>query len=209
VRVSAVIKVGGSLLDTDALPGLLEALAALAREAPIVVVPGGGRFADAVREACAHRDPGETAAHFMAILAMDQYAHYLEGLAGDLILVRDEEGIAGALAAGALPVLAPHAWLRAEDPLPHSWSVTSDSLAAWLAGRLEARLVLIKAVDGVPDGSGGIALRVRKEDAGDLVDSYLPEALGEGRGCWIVNGHHPERVAELLRTGTTRGTELL
>src|SRR5690606_31775884 len=74
----AVIKVGGSLAGDPALPRLLETLAELAAAGQRrVVVPGGGPFADAVRAACAAHDPGPSAAHWMAILAMDQYAHLL------------------------------------------------------------------------------------------------------------------------------------
>ena len=39
-----------------------------------------------------------------------------------------------ALSAGHVPVLAPSRWLREADPLPHAWTVTSDSIAAWVAG---------------------------------------------------------------------------
>ena len=55
------------------------------------------------------------------------------------------------LAAGRVPVIAPYRWLREADPLPHSWDVTSDSIAAWLASALgAARLVLVK-----PPGATG------------------------------------------------------
>jgi len=210
VRIAAVVKVGGSLLGSPTLPDLLRTLGALAGQTPLVVIPGGGPFADAVRAACARADPGVTAAHFMAILAMDQSAHYLGGLVTGVALVSEPEGIAKALASGALPLLAPYAWLRSEDPLPHGWHVTSDSIAAWVAGRLLApRVVLLKSIDGVQDASGGILARVPRAEAGEVVDSYFPEALAEGCSCWIVNGCHPERVVELFREGTTRGTELL
>jgi aspartokinase-like uncharacterized kinase len=62
-----------------------------------------------------------------------------------------------------VPVLAPSRWLREADPLPHSWDVTSDSIAAWVAGAVGARrLVLIKP----PNAAGG-----------DLVDGYFSRAL--------------------------------
>jgi len=49
-------------------------------------------------------------------------------------------------AGDSVPVLALTRWLRARDPLPHSWNVTSDSIAAWVAGQLNAaRLVVIKS----------------------------------------------------------------
>ena len=42
-------------------------------------------------------------------------------------------------------MLAPYRWMRAADVLPHSWDVTSDSVAAFVAGALDAaRLVLVK-----------------------------------------------------------------
>jgi len=67
------------------------------------------------------------------------------------VLVEQESEIAAAREAGRLPVLAPYRWVRTADPLPHSWEVTSDSIAAWLAGVLGARrIVLIKPAGGDP-----------------------------------------------------------
>ena len=49
-------------------------------------------------------------------------------------------------------MLAPHTWMRAADPLPHSWDITSDSIAAFIAGALGAsELILLKPVDGPLD----------------------------------------------------------
>ena len=68
-----------------------------------------------------------------------------------------------ALDAGRVPVLAPSQWLREADPLPHSWDVTSDSIAAWVAGAVGAReLVLVK-----PAGAAGA----------DTVDPYFSRVL--------------------------------
>ena len=76
---------------------------------------------------------------------MDQYAHLLAARLPGGALVEDPREIAVALGAGHLPILAPSRWLRAVDPLPHTWDVTSDSIAAWVAGAVGAeRLVLVK-----------------------------------------------------------------
>jgi aspartokinase-like uncharacterized kinase len=84
----------------------------------------------------------------MAVLAMDQYAHLLAERIEGGRLVEDPGAIAGALAVGEVAVLAPSRWLRAADPLPHSWDATSDSVAAFVAGALDAdRLVLVKPVE--------------------------------------------------------------
>ena len=144
-----VIKIGGGLLG---VPGALEAVCAtvgsMGRREAIVVVPGGGPFADAVRQL--DRDAGLSAdsAHWMAILAMDQYAYVLAERIDGAVLVEEPGAIGGALAAGRIAVLAPSRWLRAADPLPHSWDATSDSVAAFVAGALDAeRLVLVKPAE--------------------------------------------------------------
>ena len=152
--IRTVVKLGGSLERAGLLPPLLAALASVARagHAP-VVVPGGGRFADAVREACALDHPGPDAAHWAAIHGMDQLAHLLVGWTPGAALVTSAGDATAAAAAGRLAVLAPYAWLRREDPLPHTWDVTGDSIAAWVARRLgAARLVLVKSV---PPGQAG------------------------------------------------------
>jgi aspartokinase-like uncharacterized kinase len=144
--VDLVIKVGGALMrDPSALQHTMADLSRVARSGRILIVPGGGPFADAVRDLNRRLPLTDDAAHWMAILAMDQYAHVLAGLMDDSLMVHDLAEIAAALEAGRVPVLAPYRWLRSADPLPHSWEVTSDSVAAWIAVTLGApHLVLLK-----------------------------------------------------------------
>lgn len=144
-----VIKIGGGLLS---VPGAIEAVCAavgaMGRQGPVVVVPGGGPFADAVREIDRRVGLSADAAHWMAMLAMDQYAHLLAERIAGAALVEESGAIGGALAAGRVAVLAPSRWLRGADPLPHSWDATSDSVAAFVAGALDARrLVLVKPAE--------------------------------------------------------------
>jgi hypothetical protein len=144
-----VVKIGGGLLG---VPGALEAVcatvAARGRREAIVVVPGGGPFADLVRAIDRDSMLSDDAAHWMAILAMDQYAHLLAERIPGAVLVEEPGAVAAALEAGGVAVLAPSRWLRAADPLPHTWDATSDSVAAFVAGALDAsRLVLVKAGD--------------------------------------------------------------
>ena len=144
--IDTVVKLGGGVLaHARGFGAALETIASAARSTRLLVVPGGARFADVVRDVDREYGLSDASAHWMAILAMDQYAHVIaEKLPGG-VLVADRVGIAAALAGSRIPVLAPARWLREADPLPHSWDVTSDSLAAWIAGELGARqLVLIK-----------------------------------------------------------------
>lgn len=209
----AVIKVGGNLSRRPATLGrLMPALASLARARTLVVVPGGGRFADEVRRADRRFALGNSPSHWMAILAMDQYAYLLAHLAGGAVLVRGPGEIGG----GRLNVLAPSSWLGRADPLPHSWQVTSDSIAAWVACRLRAKmLVLAKDVDGLfdrdPKGGGPAHLqpRVARDRLRGVVDGHFARALGRRMPCWIVNGARPERLVALIKTGKTHGTEVV
>ncbi|QSA96740.1 amino acid kinase [Methylococcus sp. EFPC2] len=134
-----VLKLGGSLADGDALPHWLDALAGC----PVVVVPGGGPFADAVRTAQARWHFDEQTAHEMAILGMQQYGRMLLGLNAGLRAARSPCELAGRL---------PAVWLPEPETLsaarvPASWDITSDSLAAWLAVATGAsHLLLVKSV---------------------------------------------------------------
>jgi 5-(aminomethyl)-3-furanmethanol phosphate kinase len=175
----SVVKVGGGLAATPgALDAVGAALAAAGRRHRIVVVPGGGPFADAVREFERREQLSADAAHWMAILGMDQYAHVLAERIPDARLV-EEPGAIGA--AAGVAVLAPYRWMRAADVLPHTWGATSDSVAAFVAGALDAeRLVLVKPVDGGPGP--------------EMVDPCFASVLPAGLR-WAVIGW--ERIGEL------------
>ncbi len=145
-----VVKIGGGLA---AIPGALEAVCAavgdLARSSRVVVIPGGGSFADAVRDCDLKLGLSHDAAHWMAILAMDQFAHLLAERIERAELVDEPGGIAAASGEGRVAVLAPYRWMRSADVLPHSWDATSDTVAAFVAGALDAaHLVLVKPRDG-------------------------------------------------------------
>jgi aspartokinase-like uncharacterized kinase len=183
-----VIKVGGGLLATPgALDRVCAALGRLIGLAKVIVIPGGGPFADAVRAADHAHAPGDDAVHWMAVLAMDQYAHLLASRVRGARLVDTPEAARVALRAGAIPVLAPYRWLREADPLPHTWSVTSDSIAAWYAGELGARmLVLLKPVE---------------DDIDRLVDPSFAHVLRAGVETAIVGAAGVQRLESLLSNG--------
>jgi aspartokinase-like uncharacterized kinase len=148
-RVDMVIKVGGGLL---AHPGYLldtlTAIATVAERLRVVIVPGGGPFADTVRDIDRLISLGDDEAHWMALLAMDQYAHVLATRLERGVLVQSKEAVLTAVDAGHVPILAPYRWFRDADPLPHSWDITSDSIAAWTAGQFgAAHLLLVKPPD--------------------------------------------------------------
>ena len=142
-----VVKVGGGLgrgAGDDALRALCATLGELGERHPLLVVPGGAWFADAVREADRRFALPATTSHRMAVLGMEQFGWLLSELIPGA--VRSAAGTPRP--PGRTTVLLPAA--LALDGLPASWQVTSDSIAAWVAGRAGAgRLVLVKEVDGL------------------------------------------------------------
>lgn len=138
-----VVKLGGNLHESAELADWLKVLAQAGGR--IVVVPGGGSFADAVRAAQARWGFTDAAAHRMALLAMEQYGLMLCALEPGLIPANDPEDIARVLVRGRTPVWLPSSLCVGAPDIPENWSVTSDSLAAWLAARLgAAALALVK-----------------------------------------------------------------
>jgi aspartokinase-like uncharacterized kinase len=147
VPITWVVKLGGSLAGSDDLRFWLEILA----DANVVVVPGGGPFADQVRSAQQRWSFDDRTAHAMALLAMSQYGLMLSGLCPGLGVAGDAAALSAFVESGRSAVWLPDLSLANDSEIPASWGVTSDSLAAWLAGRLNApNLLLVKSAP-VPD----------------------------------------------------------
>ena len=209
-----VVKVGGGLgrdAGDDALRALCAAIAEAGERHPLLVVPGGAAFADAVREHDRRWSLRPQTAHRMAILAMEQFGWALTDLIPGAARCAD----LGPVREGVVSVLLPAALLAERDPLPESWGVTSDSIAAWVAAEVGAeRLVLLKPVAGLYrtwPAEGEPIARLTVDELAALapagVDGHLPEALrAAGVETWVIGGREPARLAELLDTGRTAGT---
>jgi len=152
-----IVKLGGSLDRNPLLCDWLEMLA-LEGRGRVVIVPGGGRFADVAREAQQHWGFDDLAGHNLAVLGMAQMAQMLKGLCPALRCARDETEIRAQLAAGAVPVWMPLDLLREAPDELTNWGVTSDSLALRLAARLQAEGVIMVKSCAVPSGADEDAL---------------------------------------------------
>ena len=162
-----VVKVGGSLMEkVSSVIATLKAAASSPDCAfeKIILVPGGGIFADEVRK----MNADDETSHWMAILAMEKFGYMISALGipavdgfddclGGAGCANGADCTDGANAAKLL-LLLPYRLMREYDPLPHSWDITSDSIAAWAAAALSERiaggeprvsLLLLKSVDGI------------------------------------------------------------
>jgi aspartokinase-like uncharacterized kinase len=152
-----IVKVGGSLYDLPDLGPRLDRWLRQQTGEQIILIPGGGDTADAVRGF--HRTHGidEECCHWLALRALSLNAHFLEGLLAlasgrrAAEVVEDLSECSAAWEAGRTPVLDLHAFALADEGrpgcLPYRWTVTSDALAARVAAVAGARrLVLLKSV---------------------------------------------------------------
>jgi 5-(aminomethyl)-3-furanmethanol phosphate kinase len=218
-KIDAVIKIGGSLSRGNALSRLCKQIEILGKSRHLLIIPGGGDFADLVRKVYTQYSLSATAAHFMAVLAMDQYGYLLSQLIPHSILIRDWLALNPDSWENKVAIMLPSEWMIHHDPLPHSWDITSDSIAAWVAAQSDCRrLILLKDVDGLwaqSDEKPGYKALISEMTLAQLsrhaggVDPYLWRILKSSAiETWLVNGAHPERLAELLEDGRTRGTRI-
>jgi aspartokinase-like uncharacterized kinase len=176
-----IVKLGGSLADWPDLKDWVRLLSG-PRAVDLAVVPGGGPFADQVRAAQQRWRFSDRIAHRMAVLAMEQYGLMLCGLSrGRLVLADRPAAMRAALRRGLTPVWSPRAMVFADAQgarrIAETWSVTSDSLAAWLAGAAHARrLVLVKSARPPAGAPSAVALARR-----GLVDARFPRYAAAGR----------------------------
>jgi hypothetical protein len=192
--VPLVVKLGGSLHNgvSDLVPLLCKS------RHPLLIVPGGGIFADTVRQVRVADD----SAHWMAIAAMDQFGWLIasHGLKTTDILKLPEK----------TTVFLPYISMRVRDPLPHTWDITSDTISAWVADQLGLELLLLKSVDGIIHG-GELQQQITTPIQNDVVDPFFISFVMKNQiKTTIINGKSRESVEKFLNgepvTGTRIGT---
>jgi len=214
--MEAVLKVGGSLAEgPTSLARLCQDLGVLAKNHRILIVPGGGEFADTVREFDKTYSLSNTVAHKMAILAMDQYGLFLSNITPNSYVSHSLKEISNSVK-GTLPIFLPSKLMFRENPLEHSWDVTSDTIAAYIAGLLHAeKLVLVTDVDGIfsEDPKKNVDAKCIEElsakkllgwNKRTSVDKTLPKILLQTKlDCHVVNGRYPKRIRLILENKKT------
>jgi aspartokinase-like uncharacterized kinase len=224
-EISAVIKVGGNILlnHRDSIKPLFSTIFELGKNLRLIVTPGGGSLADEVRRMHKECNLSDSTAHFMAILAIDQNAFMINQFLEGSRVVFDLSDAKRTTKGHRVAVLAPFRLMFNRDPLPHSWNVTSDSIAGYIAKSVRAeKLILLKDVDGMytddPKKVNDASL-IEKVTASELVetmtkptciDKMLPKVLRYSKiKAHIVNGLFPERLESILKGEPTRETLIM
>lgn len=199
--MDAVVKVGGSFqANPQALKNLCQTLKKASAKHRLLIVPGGGKFADLVRHLQRERGLSDQTAHVMAIFGTNIFGYMLHDLIKGSTLTRSLKG-AGSRGCS---IFLPFEELRSCEELEPSWNVTSDSIAAWTSGKIGCkRLILVKMVDGIFHRGKlqtSISTQRLKEMDQSVVDRKLPELLERaGITCWVMNGKYPERIEGVLK----------
>lgn len=188
-----IIKLGGSLLSSGSLKEWLSIITELGA-GKLVIVPGGGFFADHVRDAQKKLKFDDKIAHQMALLAMEQYALLLKSHASVLDFSDSIEGIEKAVNQNQIPVWLPFRMSTQCQDLSSNWKLTSDSLALWLASQLNAEhTLLVKSLS-----ASGMNSRQLSELG--MVDENFPEFVNKlDSGLWWLDQNDMNELKKLLK----------
>lgn len=196
-----VIKLGGSVLADSHWPEKFRRWLASQPPACNLLVVGGGELANAIRAADATHRLGDRASHWLAIRAMTIQAEIAATLLPEHAGMIREPAQLLRLAELGLWIAEPYALLQADEraadggTLPHTWDVTSDSIAARLArlmgageassaGKSAAELVLIKAAPPGTAPGAAHTLDAKALSAAGFVDVHFP--LAAAGLCWRI-----------------------
>jgi aspartokinase-like uncharacterized kinase len=178
-----VVKIGGSLLASPQFPQRFRAWLGTQSQANpaahLVLVVGGGRWVDAIRELDAHTVIDAAEAHWACVAIMDVTAGLVAAMLPELKVVVTFDELKQRLDASDITILKPQEFMERIEPhvegtkLPANWRVTSDSIAARLAIVLQAEeLVLLKSAP--PPTSLEPATMLAHWAASGYVDECLP-----------------------------------
>lgn len=189
-----VVKIGGSLLGRDDLARWLRVLTEHGK-GKLVIVPGGGAFADTVREQQRQLGFSDPCAHRMALKAMEQYGLLLMDLSPELVPGASEEELHHQAKAGKVPVWFPYDMVTQSSEITSGWDITSDSLAAWLAGHLAVQhLALVKRMD--PPGK---PVPVEEVSLKGVVDVTFARFMKPAIATWWLHATHHQGFGSVLR----------
>lgn len=198
----AVVKLGGSTALDAEMDVWISALAG--SELPLVIVPGGGPFADQVRQSQQRMGFSDKAAHAMAILAMDQFGHVILDCDGRLTAAHTRQDIEAALLDGKIPVWLPSAWAIPVPDIQASWDITSDSLAAWLAGEIDAKALLLIKQSSNFSGHDDIAGLTKR----GILDAGFASMLAAGIDLHLASPVDAAGAGALLTSSRLPGTKV-
>lgn len=220
-----IFKIGGKILENEKhLDNVLYQLKVLHEKFTIkniILIPGGGSFANFIRVLDENMNLGEELSHWMAIYSMEFNGMRICGKYKYLTPIRNFKKIkkkTGSL----FSVFLPYNFLKINDELPHKWEVTSDSISLFLAYKLNLEYCfLIKDIDGIFNFQNNLINKLNYSQFKNLksnqalarindqttpfkkskpIDSYLFTLINKYEiNCYILNGKsNSDRILEFF-----------
>jgi len=223
-----IVKIGGKILeDSESIESTISQLKGILHRnsliSKIIIIPGGGSYANFIRKIDIVLNIGDNLAHWMAILAMDYNGIELNKKFSDIEKISDFEQLEKVLSEdnkNRIFIFGPFEYLYNNDPLPHSWEVTSDSITLYIASKLKLKeCFLIKNIDGIfikgqKEAIQEISIRdyerLKRENKfaeftnnsnnfkkSQPIDPYLLELIDKFKiPCIILNGTKTNRILD-------------
>ncbi|MBU4536063.1 MAG: delta 1-pyrroline-5-carboxylate synthetase [Euryarchaeota archaeon] len=198
-----VVKIGGSLFPENAIK-LVQSLVGK----DVMIICGGGNFANIIREYDQELKFSDDAAHEAAILCMDIMGNLLADKVPGAQCVDNLYQANMILKNNKTPIFLPSRLIHYLDPLEHSWNVTSDSISLYISQILQAKLLIATDVDGIytrkpsfkdAEFINEISAKKLLSFGETSVDTALSELLiNFGSNCYVVNGKYPERALSII-----------
>lgn len=192
-----VIKIGGSLHTSGELSNLLKRIDCIQQQ--MIIVPGGGKYADAVRSRQVSDGFDDQQAHVLALKAMGEMAVEMAKLMQRGVVTETVEDIRDLLAKHNIPIWSPFRMMVNDPDLPADWSTTSDALAAHLAERTVATtLIVVKSID-VP-----ISATPHQLAESGIVDPVFPGIVTRANlSCSVIGPKSYDLIESLLTPART------
>lgn len=199
-----VIKIGGSLFPNHAIK-LAEAL----EGQNCLIVVGGGEFANLIRKYDSNIGFSNDVTHETAINSMDILAKLLNDKLAFTELSASFEEAETISSSGKIPIMICSDIILNEESLKHSWEITSDSIATFIANELDSNILIATDVDGIYNKNPSetdaklineIGVKKLLSFNESSVDLMLPVFLEEyGFDCYVVNGKFPDRILSIIQ----------
>ena len=173
-----VLKLGGSLMHSEELVFWLENIFSRTTDNIIIVVPGGGEFAENIRELQRQLNFNDKIAHKMALLAMCQYGYFLTGINTDIKIIKNTEALCLDKNIAETFLWLPDDSLENISEISENWDFSSDSISLWLATYLTAdKLIIVKSKKIIYNQS-----RIKEHIVNEDIDKGFKKNINKYKG---------------------------
>jgi hypothetical protein len=211
-----VIKIGGSFINTENIQKLKEIVKIIENKAAeeesikFIIVNGGGKAADLVRQFDSTCKLAAKNSHFAAISAVELNAFLISDFFKEFSFFSQKLKLHS-----KINIFLPLAYYKNFDPLPNSWQVTSDTMALETAERVNAeKLIILKQKELVNHQFN--SEKAEKLSESGLIDDYFPILFEEVKRnlagkmeAVIINANYPQRIKNYLINKNTKLTKII